>query len=159
MSDNKHNGNGKREVDYYLQRLDDDFRAIIENQKRNITDLAREMGEFKSEIESLRERLHNIRGWTEAASKIRYLPNTDPDAILANLIDQVLLESNNIAELKPVHPTKVEQLESEEVFDILAKARDVKIEEAFEGFDFYENNPYKESAEKKLAKMEKKKKK
>jgi len=174
MFENERNGYKKAEVDHYLQRLDDDYKAIVkghterlENVKRNITELAVEIGQYthivipkyKSEIESLRERLFNIRSWAEAASKIRYMKNTDIDAILANLIAQVLLETDNLDELKlvePEEPTKT--VDGEGFFEVLASCQNVKLEDALSGFDFYDNNPYKISAEKKLAKIEKKKK-
>jgi len=171
MFENEPNGYKKTEVDHFIKRLDDDFQAILKshndslnNVKRNISNLAREIGEFsqaipqyKSEIDSLRERLENIRGWAEAASKTRYLPGTDVDAVLANFITQVLLESDRIHELKPIKPVKHEPMDSDELFEVLSSTRDLKLEDAFTGFDFYDNNPYKQSAEKTLAKINKKK--
>jgi len=174
MFENERNGYKKAEVDHYLQRLDDDFQAILksnnqrlENVKRNITELAVEIGQYthvvipkyKSEIESLRERLFNVRGWSEAASKIRYLKNTDVDAILANLIAQILLETDNLDELKLVEPEEpAKPVDGEGFFEVLASCKNVKLEDALQGFDFYDNNPYKKTAMKKLAKIEKKKK-
>ena len=174
MFENEKNGYCRTEVDHYLKRLDADFQVILksqterlENVKRNITELAVEIGEYthvvipqyKSEIESLRERLFNIRGWAEAASKIRYMKNTDIDAILANLIAQVLLETDNLDELKLIEPEPaVKPVDGEGFFEVLASCQNVKLEEALSGFDFYDNNPYKIAAEKKLAKIEKKKK-
>jgi len=171
MFENEPNGYKRSEVDYYLKQLDNDFNAIIkshsdrlENVKHNIADLAREITEYTQVIpqykninESLRERLENIRGWAESASKARYLPNNDPDAVLANLISQILNESDNIDELKPVIPKKQKLVDSDELFEVLASSRDIKMEDAFRGFDFYDNNPYRASAEKRLANIEKKK--
>ena len=172
MFEQERNGYKREEVDRYLQQLDDDFQNILkshterlDNVKRNITDLAVEIGEYtqvipqyKSEIESLRERLENIRGWVEAASKLRYMKNTDADAVLANLITQVMEESDKIEELKPITPpVKVKPKECEEFFEILASSGEITLDDALKGFDFYDDNPYKSKAEKTLAKLEKEK--
>jgi predicted RNase H-like nuclease (RuvC/YqgF family) len=173
MFEHETDGYKKSEVDYYLKRLDDDFAAILKshteklgNVKRSITELANEIGDYsqvipqyKSEIESLRERLENIRRWAEAASKIRYMQDADTDAVLANLITQVLIESDKIHELKPVIPVKTKPIDGDNFFEILASGKNIKLDEVLKGFDFYDNNPYKVKAEKKLARIEKKKRK
>lgn len=112
--------------------------------------------QYKSENDSLRERLLNVRDWAEAASKARYLPGTDPDAVLANLIAQILVESDKIDELKPVvsEPEKNKDA-SNDLFELLTYSRGVAMDEAFQGFDFFDNNPYKKQAEKKIAKIQK----
>jgi len=170
MFENEPNGYKKTEVDHYIKRLDADFQAILkshndslENVKRNISNIAREVAvytqeipQYKNAIDSMRERLVNIRGWAEAASKARYFPGTDTEAVLANFITQVLLESDRIDELKPVIAVKAPVMDSDEFFEALSTTRDLTLEEAFEGFDFYDNNPYKQTAERTLAKLNKK---
>jgi len=173
MFEQEKNGYKRSEVDHYIKRLDDDFQNILkshterlEDVKRNIADIAKELNTFnavvpkyKSEIDSMRERLENIRGWAAAASKARYIKNTDLEALLANFITQVLVESDKIHELKPVVASEKKQINNDDFFEILATSKDIKLEDALEGFDFYDNNPYKEKAEKNLAKINKKKKK
>ena len=162
-------GYKKSEVDYYIKRLDDDFQLILkshtdrlENVKHNIAELATELNQYsqvvpqyKSEIESLRERLENIRGWAAEASKARY-EKTDKEAGLANFITQILSESDKLDQLKPVDPPIVKPIDVEDFFEILASSRDVKLEEALAGFDFFDDNPYKAEAEKRLAKIKRK---
>jgi len=78
--------------------------------------------------------------------------------VLANLITHILAESDNLSELKPVTaPTKKELKDaSNELFQMLSNGRKVELNEAFEGFDFFEQNPYKKAAEKKIAKCKRK---
>jgi hypothetical protein len=118
--------------------------------------------QFKDENQSLRERIVNMRGWAEAASKVRYMPDADIDAVLANLITQILLESDKIDELKPVVQNVPNipdiKTKSDELFQMLSHTRNVAMDDAFQGFDFYENNPLKKKAEKKIAKIQKRKK-
>lgn len=172
MFEKEKNGYKKQEVDYYIQRLDEDFQTILKNQterlenvKANITQLATELNEYtqavpkyKSEIESLHERLNNIRSWTEEASKVRYMPKSDKEVILANLITQILHESDNLDQLKLVESTPTKPIVGEDFFEILATHREVKLDDALSGFDFFDNNPFKNKAEKRLAKIEKRKK-
>jgi len=113
--------------------------------------------QYKSENESLRERLLNIRSWAEVASKIRYMPDTDADAVLANLITQILIETDKLDELKPIVKEPDIKAVSDELFQMLSNSRNVELDEALSGFDFYDNNPLKKSAEKKIAKIKKKK--
>jgi len=171
MFEEEKNGYNKSEVDYYIKRLDDDFQQILkshtdrlENVKSNISDLATKINEYsqvvpkyKSEIESLRERLQNIRSWVEDASKKRFIHKTDKDALLAILITQILTESDNISELKLVEPANLKPIDGTDFFEVLASNRDIKLDEALEGFDFFDDNPHRKAAEKTLAKIEKKK--
>ena len=179
MFDVEKNGYKKSEVDYYIKRLDDDFQKILgkseerlETVKRNITSLAVELNEYsqvvpqyKSEIESLRERLDNIRNWANKTSEQRYLKEKDTEILLANLITQVLGETDNISELKLVDPPKHDNsasgklLQGEDFFEILATNREMKLDEALSGFDFFDNNPLRQKAEKKLKRIEAKKRK
>jgi len=147
-------GNGNTDADRYLRRFEQEFRNIM-NEVSTYTAI---IPQYKSENDSLRERLENIRGWIEAASKMRYLPGTDADAVLANLITNVMPECNAIEELKPVVPKEPDiKSASDELFSMLVNSRGVDMDEAFEGFDFFENNPHRKAAEKKIAKMNKRK--
>ena len=140
----------------YLKRFEVEFRAIMDE----VGMYTSVIPQYKNENESLRERLNNIREWVEAASKTRYLPKADVDAILAKLITNVMMECNNLEELKPVIPKESDiKAASDELFQMLSNSRSVQMEEAFKGFDFYDNNPYKNKAEKKIAKLQKKTKK
>ena len=138
----------------FLTRFEAEFRKIMDE----INTYSSVIPQYKTENESLRERIDNIRAWAEAASKLRYLPDSDPDAVLANLITHILAESDNLSELKPVTaPTKKELKDaSNELFQMLSNGRKVELNEAFEGFDFFEQNPYKKAAEKKIAKCKRK---
>lgn len=124
-----------------------------------VSALSNTIPHYKSENESLRERLTNIRHWAEMASKLRYKGDADADAVCANLITQILTETDKLNELKPVEKAKDITDVSDELFQILQQSHAVEMEEALKGFDFYEENPYRKTAEKKIAKMEKKRKK
>jgi len=145
--------------------------------KEEVRELSKELNEydqvfpeFKSEFESLRERLQNIRQFANQASECRYLATNDPEIILANLIMQTLEESSNIEKLKPIKSPKrgkrgtaTEEEETQETtdidfFELLATSKELKLDEALEGFEFFDNNPFKKGAEKKLKKIDKKKK-
>ena len=136
----------------YLKRFEAEFHKIV----KEISMLSESLPQYKSENESLRERIENIRGWAEAASKVRYLKDTDHEAVLANLITQILKESDNLDELKPIIAEKQDvKATSDVLFQLLQTSRNVEMEEAFRGFDFYDNNPYKKEAEKRIAKIKK----
>jgi len=139
----------------YVKRFEKEFRTIM-GEIKVIKDV---IPQFKTENESLRERIHNIRQWAEVASKVRYQSDANADAVLANLITQILLETDNVEELKPVLKEAVIHHVSDEIFTMLNHAPNQSLEEAMQGFDFYENNPYKKIADKKIKKFEKKKKK
>ena len=167
------NGYKRSEVDFYIRRLDDDFQKILgkseerlENVKHNIAALTVELNEYsqvvpqyKSEIESLRERLYNIRKWANNASEARYLKQ-DVDAILASLITQTLAETDKLEELKPLGADAVSgspdvrPLVADDFFEVLATNKNLKLDEALSGFDFFDNNPFRQKAEKRLKKME-----
>jgi hypothetical protein len=136
----------------YLERFEQEFRNIMSE----INLLSNVVPQYKTENESLRERIGNIREWAEVASKIRYMPKTDADAVLANLITQILRETDNLNELKPIAKVQEMKTISEDLFHILSTAKNVDLDEAFRGFDFYENNPFKNAAEKKIARIKRK---
>ena len=171
MFDEEKNGYKKSEVDYYIHRLDEDFQTILKSHtdrlemvRHNVSKLSTELNQvskvvpkYKTEIESLRERIHNMRKWAENASRARFGTKADTDAVLANLINCILEESDQIQELKLVNPPPKNPEANEDFFAVLATNSNVKLEDALKGFEFYDNNPYKKEAEKRLAKIEKKK--
>jgi len=94
---------------------------------------------------SLEERIDNIRRATNLASQARYLATQDPEVILANLIMQILEETEG----------QTGSSESRTILDdILLSPR--KLEEVLPGFEFYDNNPYRAKAEKRLEKIRRK---
>jgi hypothetical protein len=171
MFDKEKNGYKKTAVEYYIKRLDDDFQEILkgqaerfENVTSKIATLAKDLNEYsqvvpqyKSEIDSLKERLQNIREAAEFASEERYLSRNDIEVVLANFIAQVLKETDKIDELKIQGPKVMRS--GGDFFEELAGNKEIKLDDALKGFDFYDNNPYKTSAERKLAKIEAKKRK
>jgi hypothetical protein len=129
----------EKDENRYLKRFEAEFNKIL----GEISMLSASLPQYKTENESLRERICNIRGWAEAASKIRYMKKTDHEAVLANLITHILQESDDLDKLKPITPPQVEiKSTSDELFKLLAQSRNVSMDEAFKGFDFYDNNPY-----------------
>ena len=175
MFEAEKNGYKRSEVDHYIKRLDDDFQKILgrseerlENVKHNIAALTVELNEYsqvvpqyKSEIESLRERLNNIRKWANNASEARYLKK-DVDAILASFITQSLAETDKLDELKPLDSQitqasgETRMLKPDDFFEVLATNKNLKLDEALSGFDFFDNNPFRQKAEKRLKKIENK---
>ncbi|MDR0975765.1 MAG: hypothetical protein LBM01_02285 [Christensenellaceae bacterium] len=100
----------------------------------------------KSQI-TAETRLANIYATAVEASRKRYLKQGDTEALLANLIATVLKEAGGASE-------------GEEAFDILqelASLEKVSLDETLAGFEFYDKNPYKKKAEKRLARLRKKK--
>lgn len=92
--------------------------------------------------------LGRIQGFVNRASEARYLATQSAEVILATLIMQVMAElSGNTDATGP------------EFFDNLAYAKDLTLEKALVGFEFFDNNPLKKKAEKRLAKLMKKRKK
>jgi len=90
-------------------------------------------------------RFDNIRKITNQASQARYLASQDPEIILANLIMQILEETEGTATCEKT------------LLDDLCEAPR-KLEEVLPGFEFYDNNPYRAKAEKRLAKLRRKQK-
>jgi len=139
----------------YLRRFEIEFRAIVDE----INTLSNALPQYKDENASLRERIDNIRCWTNVASKKRYNKDADPDAILANLITHVLTETDNVDALKPTIKEPDTKIISDDLFKMLSHSQNINLEEAMRGFDFYDNNPYKTKAEKRIAKIKKRNKK
>ncbi|MCL2569817.1 MAG: hypothetical protein FWE16_01255 [Firmicutes bacterium] len=92
------------------------------------------------------EKLENIRDYTNNASQARYLATHPAEIILANLIMQILSEIEG------------EQMD-DNVIKTLYHEKSVDLEEALEAFEFYHDNPYKEMAQRRLEKIERKRKK
>jgi len=97
----------------------------------------------------LTDRLDYIRDITNDASAARYMGAYDTDIILNDLISKVL------DAVEGVEP-EVESA-TQEFFTAMLKAPQKELEQIFEGFEFYENNPYKDQAERALAKLRRKK--
>jgi ribosome-binding ATPase YchF (GTP1/OBG family) len=134
----------------YTKRLEDAFKRIMSG-------YAEVVPQYKSDIESLRERLENIRDFTNKASSARYLKNAQPEVILANLITQILGEADEIDKLKPLQETKAGEMTKKDFFEVLAGSKELKLDEALSGFEFFDNNPYRKKAEKRLEKIKSKK--
>ena|GEM_PF-1007640 len=153
-------GYRKKEVDYFIKRLESDFQSIIkrnteklEHTQKNLREITLSVPQYKTEIESLRERLEIIRDCANKASEARYLKDAQPEVLLANLVAKVLTETADMEKLKPV----IAELDEGDFLQILAGTRELKLGDALEGFDFFDNNPYKGKAEKRLAKIKAKK--
>jgi predicted RND superfamily exporter protein len=136
----------------YTKRLEDAFARIMTGYREVVP-------QYKSDIESLRERLVNIREFTNVASSARYLKNAQPEVILANLITQILSEADEMDKLKPVETARsfAEAKRAEDILEVLAGSKELKLDEALSGFEFFDNNPYRKKAEKRLAKIKSKK--
>lgn len=134
----------------YTKRLEDAFKRIM-------TGYGEVVPQYKSDIESLRERLINIREYANLASSARYLKDAQPEVILANLITKILAEADEMNKLKPVMPLKSTAKKTDDFFEVLATSRELQLDEALSGFEFFDNNPYRVKAEKKLEKIKQKK--
>ena len=135
----------------YTKRLEEAFTRIMTGYREVVP-------QYKSDIESLRERLINIREYANRASTARYMKDAQSEVILANLITKILAEADEMDKLKPVKPTSAAEARSAEDFlEELASSRELKLDEALSGFEFFDNNPYRMKAEKRLAKIKSKK--
>lgn len=136
----------------YTRRLEDAFKRIMEGYRDVVP-------QYKSDIESLRERLVNIKEFANRASSARYLKDAKPEVILANLITQILLEADEMDKLKPVRSASglSGSKKVEDFFEVLAGTKELKLDEALSGFEFFDNNPFRIKAEKRLAKIKSKK--
>jgi len=88
-------------------------------------------------------KLQKILGYTNVASSARYLATNTAEVILANLIVQILSEIEGDGSLDE---NLIRALYNEE--------NNLGLEEALETFEFYRNNPFREEAERRLAKLE-----
>jgi len=136
----------------YTKRLEEAFSRIMTGYREVVP-------QYKSDIESLRERLINIREFANRASSSRYLKDAQAEVILANLITQILTEADEMDKLKPVKPinSAAEARRAENFLEVLAGTKELKLDEALSGFEFFDNNPYRMKAEKRLARIKSKK--
>ncbi len=86
-------------------------------------------------------RLSRIEDLATKISAERYNPNYNPEICLANLLDLILTDG-------------VSEREEDNFFELLNKERNLKLNEVLSDFDFFNDNPYKEKAEKILSKIE-----
>ena len=154
--------------DFYFGLVDEDNTMHIENEEKrseqfytsdifNLLDQENKAEALKSQPnpscsnngidseKSIDERIENIRRYTNQASQARYLGTQDPEVILANLIMQILEETECVGG-NGEHANFLDE--------ILCSPR--KLEEVMPGFEFYDNNPYREKAEKRLEKLRRK---
>ena len=103
---------------------------------------------------ALQEQIDSITAATDVASKERYLTSNDHEAILARLIMQIYAATNKFDQVANESDEVFQK--SESFFEILTNSKETDLEKIFDGFEFYENNPYREIAEKRLAKIYKK---
>ena len=136
----------------YTKRLEDAFKRIMQGYGNVVP-------QYKSDIESLRERLVNIRDFANRASSARYLKDAQPEVILANLITQILSEADEMDKLKPVKPASpaIGDRRAKDFFEVLAGSKELQLDEALSGFEFFDNNPFRIKAEKRLARIKSKK--
>ena len=127
-----------------LSQFDESFAAIL---KQTVT-VKTEVFQNRSHKE-VQERLDKILEATNLASRERYL-NSDHEAILARLIMSIYGTEENAAQ-----PDTEEYHKSESFFEILTNARKDEVEEVFSAFDFYNQNPYREIAQRRLDKIKK----
>jgi hypothetical protein len=90
------------------------------------------------------EQLQKINDVTNRISAERFNPGANIDVLLADLIDSILQILNG-------------STAEDDFFRLLNEERTVKLDDALTEFDFYHDNPYKNKAEKYLAKLEAKK--
>jgi len=128
---------------HIVQEFDEFYSRIADSQGQSVF-LGEERTPFREvqKKKTLEERIDNIRRVTNQASEARYLATQDPEVILANLIMQVLEETEGQDGMSDGRTI---------LDDILMGPR--KLEEVLPGFEFYDNNPYRAKAEKRLEKI------
>ena len=126
-----------------LSQFDESFAAIL---KQTVT-VKTEVFESRNH-KDVQERLDKILEATNQASRERYL-NSDHEAILARLIMTIYGTEKEL----PV--PAVEYHKSDSFFEILTNSRKDEVEEVFSHFDFYNQNPYREIAQRRLDKIKK----
>ncbi|MCL2587256.1 MAG: hypothetical protein FWE31_03380 [Firmicutes bacterium] len=128
-----------------LKRFDDAFGAIT---KQTVT-IKTQVFPNTAALDT-QEKLDKILEATNKASKERYLSNNNHEAILARLIMQIYSATDQETEETEVFH------KSDSFFEILTSNKETELDKVFSGFEFYENNPYREIAEKRLAKIKRK---
>jgi hypothetical protein len=91
------------------------------------------------------EKLQRIAEVTNRISAERFGDKPQFDILLADLIDEILRILND---------SECDGGSGDSIFSLLNKERSVKLEDALMEFDFFQNNPYKDKAERYLAKIE-----
>ena len=154
------------QFEFYIKKFDDDFRTIMgvsdfvdkgldeaeefepENLKKTTPPLQREFALTATpEHDTLDFKLQRILGYTNYASNERYMSNSTPEVILANLILQILSE---------IAGDTINPNDDLQVFQSLSRSKKFNLDEALCGFEFYENNPHREKAERSIARLRKK---
>ena len=136
-----------RQAEYYIQRFDQDWAEIC-GEVKGVTNCRTSLHEHTdnpSDSDEVYDKLGKIRDFTNQASQARYLATHDSEVILANLIMQILNQTDGEGCDDIV-----------EHFNFWENSKDLKLEEALVGFEFYDNNPHRERAEKMLAKLNRK---
>ena len=129
-----------------LNRFDEGFSSIVKQTVTVTTQV------FPNETAlALQEQIDAITAATNLASKERYLTSNDHEAILARLIMQIYSATNTFDKVENESAEVFQK--SESFFEILTNSKETDLEKIFDGFEFYENNPYREIAEKRLAKL------
>jgi hypothetical protein len=93
--------------------------------------------------------IDEIRDLTNRISAERFKEHANIDILLATLIDSILQILNGGGEIPNGGGGNF--------FELLNRERTVKLDDALTDFDFFNNNPYKDKAERRLAKIEAKK--
>ena len=129
-------------MDYFIRRFDEDFSTMVKTKPESKVIQMKHVP--LSEV--LQRRINRIREFTDQASKERYLAKNDSEVILANLIMQILCETE-----------KEFGAYEGDFFDTLATTnKETVLDEVLVGFEFYDNNPYREEAERNLEKIKRK---
>ena len=144
-----------------IERLDHEYELILRDFSKSTSEPSEEIFHV-SEIgvftgvkpqaiipQSNPDQISLIKEFVGEASRARYLNTADPEAILANLIAQLL------SALNPQHDCTKNQ---KDFLSVLATQETAPLDSSLKGFEFYENNPYRTKAEKRLAKLKKKRK-
>jgi len=129
-------------MDYFIRRFDEDFTAIMT--KKSPESKIIQMAQVPLH-EILQRQIDKIREYTNEASRERYLAKNDSEVILSNLIMQILMETEQKF-----------GADMGDFFDELTSSSDAELDEILTGFEFYDNNPYRELAEKRLEKIKRK---
>jgi len=130
------------QMDYFIRRFDEDFLTLT---KQKTDSKIIQMAHIPLH-EVYKRRLDKIREYTNQASRERYLAKDESEVILANLIMKVLMETEQEF-----------GSETDDFFDELASSKDAELDEILSGFEFYDNNPFREIAERRLEKIKRKK--
>ena len=139
------NQNQSNNFSFYVEMFDAEFSRIT-------GDVSECRGDILSPVEPSNDlQIQKILEITNKASYERYMYNATPEVILANLILQILAIING----EEVSTTSLSSA-GNQVFQALSQSKKFNLDEACEGFEFYENNPLRAQAEKAIARLRKK---